>query len=250
MARREGGIDVPERSRADRGSIAVPLGRSGAPAGSPAADRPTRSRWRDPRLALGLAVVTLCAVLGARVLDGADDTVGVWVARGALPAGQPVTGADLERRQIRFQGQADADRYVSADDDLPDRATLGRPIGAGEMLPRAALRTTDTGGLTEVPLALVADAVPPSVQVGTTVDVWVTPERAAADATVPASGRPTRSRLVFDDVAVLAAPEVGTSLGPATTRSVVVGVPTGRPRLLAASIAALAEGDLLLTVQQ
>jgi len=193
-------------------------------------------------------MVALCAVLGARLLDGADDTVGVWVVRGALPAGQPVTDADLVRREMRFEGQGDADRYVSADDDLPDGATLGRPVGAGEMLPRAALRTAGTGGLTEVPLAMAADAVPSSVRVGSTVDVWVTPRRDTAGAT-PA--RPVvRSRLLFDDVAVLAAPGVGTSLGPATTRSVVVGVPPGRPRRLATSIAALAEGDLLLTVQQ
>ena len=196
-------------------------------------------------------MVALCAVLGARLLDGADDTVGVWVVRGALPAGQPVTDADLVRREMRFEGQGDADRYVSADDDLPDGATLGRPVGAGEMLPRAALRTADPGALTEVPLTVGADAVPSSVRVGTTVDVWVTPDRDAADAAGAATARPlVRSRMVFDDVAVLAAPAAGTSLGPATTRSVVVGVPTGRPRRLAGSIAALAEGDLLLTVRQ
>jgi hypothetical protein len=247
MARRDGGIDVPDEVEADRrtGAARAPE----APTSSPAADRPTRSRWRDPRLALGLAVVALCAVLGARLLDGADDTVGVWVARGALPAGQPVTGPDLARREVRFEGQSDADRYVSADDALPAGATLGRPVGAGEMLPRAALRAGDSGGLTEVPLALGADAVPVSVRAGTTVDVWVVPER-APDASVAAAGRPVRSRLVFDDVAVVAAPEAGTSLGPSTTRSVVVGVPTGRPRRLAASIAALADGDLLLTVRQ
>lgn len=255
MAPRGSGIDVSDRSRADRAAARVRPTSSGAPTASPAADRPARSHWRDPRLAIGLAVVALCAVLGARLLDRADDTVGVWVAKDALPAGGPVTGADLVRREVRFEEQTDADLYLSADSDLPDGATLGRPIGAGEMLPRSAVGAAGSGGLTEVPLALSADAVPASVRVGTVVDVWVTPERAAADATGEATGaatgRPaTPSRLVFDDVAVVAAPEAGTSLGPATTRSVVVGVRTDRPGRLAASIAALAEGDLLLTVQR
>lgn len=242
---------MPDRSGPDRGTTSVPPIPSGPLRVSPAADRPARSRWRDPRLALGLAVVTLCSVLGARLLEGADDTVGVWVARSGLLAGQPITGADLARREVRFEGQADADRYLSADDELPAGAALGRPVGAGELLPRAALRTTDSRGLTEVPLALRVDAVPASVRVGTTVDVWVTPARGASDETGAARVRTEiRSRMVFDDVSVVAAPDAGTSLGPATTRPVVVGVQSGRQRRLAASIAALAEGDLLLTVQQ
>ena len=154
------------------------------------------------------------------------------------------------RREVRFQDQADADLYVSADDAQLGGATLGRPVGAGEMLPRAALGAAGSGGLTEVPLALSADAVPASVRVGSTVDVWVTPERAAGRSGSGAALTAVRSRLVFDDVAVVAAPEAGTSLGAATTRSVVVGVKTDRPRQLAASIAALTEGDLLLTVRQ
>jgi hypothetical protein len=254
MARHGGGIDVQGPVTTGRGSTSAGPGRPGAldaPTPSPTADRSSRSRWRDPRLALGLAVVALCAVLGARLLAGADDTVGVWVAAVPLSAGQPVTGADLARREVRFQGVGDADRYVSADDQLPQGATLARPVGVGEMLPRAALRVTGGGALTEVPLALGVDAVPTSVRVGTTVDVWVLPERRALDEAAPGRARPAaRSRLVFDDVAVVSAPEVGSSLGPATTRSVVIGVPAGRPARLAASIAALADGDLLLTVQQ
>lgn len=251
MARLDG-IGVHDRSGADRGAPPVRPGPPGLLTASPAADRPTRPRWRDPRLALGLVVVALCAVIGARLVESADDTVGVWVTRGALQAGQPVTAADLSRRETRFQGQSEADRYVSADDELPEAVTLGRPVGAGEMLPRAALRTAASAALTEVPLTLGADAAPASVRVGSTVDVWVTPERGARDEAEPSSaaGSPARAQLVFDDVSVVSAPDAGTSLGPATTRSVVVGVETGAPRRLARSIAALAEGDLLLTVQQ
>jgi len=203
-------------------------------------------------MALGVVLVAVCAVVGARLVEGADETVGVWVARGALPAGQPITDTDLARREIRFEGQSDADHYVSADDEVPEGATLGRPVGAGEMLPRAALRTAALASLTEVPLSLATDAAPASVGVGTTVDVWVTPGRRVPDGAAgsSAAGSPVRARLVFDDVPVLSAPVAGTSLGPATTRSVVVGVPPGAPHRLAASIAALSDGDLLMTVEQ
>lgn len=247
MSRRGSDIDLHERSAANGGPVRSSAAPPGMSVASPPADRPTRSRWRDPRLAAGLAVVALCAVLGARLVGGADDTVGIWAARGALQAGQPVTGADLARRQVRFEDQEDADRYVSADDELPAGARLDRPMGAGELLPRAALAAGGPAGLTEVPLAVRTEAVPPSVQVGSTVDVWVTSDPGAA----AASGRrPVRSRLVFADVPVVSAPAVGSSLGPTTTRSVVVGVPTAYRRRLGTLLAAVAGGDTVLTARR
>lgn len=218
------------------------------PAGaSPPATRVQASRWRDPRLVVGLVVVATCAVLGARLLAGADDTVGVWAARDSLLQGQPVTGAELVRRQVRFEDQADADRYVSADDAVPAGATLVRPVGAGELLPRAALGSGSTEALTEVPLSVPTDAVPSTVATGTVVDVYVTP-----DAAVSGSGRDTsaRSRLVLDDVTVLAAPRTGTALGPSATRQVIVGVPAAQSDRLPSALAALAGGTVVLTAQR
>lgn len=177
------------------------------------------------------------------MLDGADDTVGVWVAAGALSAGQPVTDADLARRQVRFADQSDADRYLSADDAPPAGTVVDRPVGAGELLPRGALHATGPGSLTEVPLSVGTEAVPSTVHVGSVVDVWVTPERSGA---VP-DGRTVRSRLVFDDVPVVSAPQVASALGPTSTRQVIVGVGPDQRGSLPVSIAALTGGTVLLT---
>ena len=215
-----------------------------APSPSPAAVRSGASRWRDPRLLVGVVVVAVCTLLGARVLASADDTVAVWAARDALGRGQPVSAALVVRRQVRFADQADADRYLSANADLPAGAVASRPVGAGELLPRAALGRSHDSPTTQVPLSVPADAVPATVRTGSSVDVWVTPQRPAGSASASA-----RSRLVFDDVPVVAVPDESGSLGPATTRQVIVGVPTGTARL-AESIAALAAGDVLLTVQR
>jgi hypothetical protein len=204
---------------------------------SPDARRAVRPRWRDPRLAAGLAVIALCALLGGRLLARADDTVAVWAARHSLQQGQPIRPGDLVRRQVRFEDQADADRYLSADGALPGTETLERAVGAGELLPRAALGRTLPGPLTEVPLSVAVDAVPSTVRVGTTVDVWVTRRGAGAG---PAT-------LVFDDVRVLETPAVGSSLGPAATRQVIVGVAQDQSSALPRSLAALAAGDVLLT---
>jgi hypothetical protein len=218
-----------------------------APA-SPAAVRAGHSRWRDPRLVVGIAVVAVCALLGARLVGGADDTVGVWSARAALSAGQPVEVADLVRREVRFADQDAADAYLSADSPLPSGTRLARAVGSGELLPRGALGGAGSVALTEVPLSVASDAVPSTVRVGSVVDVWVTPD--AAGAAEERGADPARAALVFDDVAVVSVPRPGSSLGPTATRQVIVGVEEDQQARLPLSLAALAGGTVLLTARR
>lgn len=218
---------------------------------SPAATRSVRSRWRDPRLVLGVALVATCALLGARLLASADDTVGVWTARSTLDAGRLVTGADVVRREVRFADQRAADRYLSAEEALPAGTSLARTVGEGELLPRAALAAGGGARLTEVPLSVETESVPATVRVGTLVDVWVTPDLAVSGAGAAAEGsRAARSTLVFDDVSVVSAPHPGSSLGPTATRQVIVGVAPDQEARLPTSLAALARGSVVLTAQR
>jgi hypothetical protein len=212
-------------------------------ASSPPAERLRRSRWRDPRLVVGFALVALCALLGARFLGGSSDTVAVWAVRSSLPQGRSVAPGDLVRRDVRFADQADADRYLSADSEIPHGATLARPVGAGELLPRAALATAPGESVVEVPMAVDTQSVPATVGVGSTVDVWVTPDGAGGDA-------PRRSVLVFDDVSVISVQRAGTTLGPTSTRQVIVGVAADQQDRLPASIAALSSGSIVLTARR
>jgi len=212
---------------------------------SPPAARSASARWRDPRLVVGAALVALSALAGARLAGGADDTVAVWVARRDVPAGQALTARDVAARQVRFAGQGQADRYLSADDPVPAGAVLARPVGTGELVPRQALDGTVREPMTEVPVSVATDGVPATVGVGSVVDVWVTPDPAAS--TGPAAPRSVR---VFDDVAVVAAPAPGTSLGPAATRQVIVGVTAAQAADLPTALAALTGGVVVLTVRR
>ena len=204
-------------------------------------------------MAVGVILVAACALLGAMLLGGSDDTVGVWAARRAMNAGESVSAEDLVRRAVRFGDQHDADAYLSADTPLPSGATLARAVGAGEMVPRGALGAVGSQALTEVPLSVDSEAVPSTLRVGAVVDVWVTPDR-AADASGPPDGSDgsdaPRSVLVFDDVAVLSVPRSGSSLGPTATRQVIVGVGEDQQSRLPTSLAALAGGSVLLTAQR
>jgi len=201
-------------------------------------------------MAVGVVLVAACALLGATLLGGSDDTVGVWAARRAMNAGESVSADDLVRRDVRFADQHDADTYLSADTPLPSRATLTRAVGAGELVPRGALGAAGSQALTEVPLSVDSEAVPSTLRVGAVVDVWVTPDR-ATDGSGPVDGSDAaRSVLVFDDVAVLSVPRSGSSLGPTATRQVIVGVAEDQQSRLPTSLAALAGGSVLLTARR
>lgn len=137
------------------------------------ATRATRPGWRDPRLWIGAAIVAISVVAGAQLLAAADDSVAVWSTTADLGAGDEVSAADLEARQVRFVDAADLDRYVSADQPLPADARLVRGVGEGELLPRAALGTADDAGVLQLPIAVEPALVPDSVEPGSVVSVYV-----------------------------------------------------------------------------
>jgi hypothetical protein len=156
-------------ARADRGHD-VPVTSLGDTT-PPAAARATRPGWRDPRLWIGVAIVAVSVVVGARLLGAADESVTVWSATGDLAAGAAVTADDLEPRQVRFVDPDDLDRYYRADQPLPADARLTRGVGDGELLPRAAVTAEDAAGVLQLPIAV--DLVPDSVDSGSVVSVYV-----------------------------------------------------------------------------
>jgi hypothetical protein len=189
---------------------------------------------------VGLVLVAGSVVLGARLMSAADDTVGVWVLAKDLPAGATLGTDDLERRQVRFPDAATADRYLASDQQVPDGSVLGRPLGAGELLPRGALASAGRRDLVEVPVSVAADDLPATVRQGSVVDVWVTPKVAAT-----ADGSPAATK-VLDDVVVVAVPRRSDTLAPQATRQVIVGVPSDRATSLGAALGGMADGRVVV----
>lgn len=181
---------------------------------SPAAIRARRPSWRDPRLVVGLALVCISVLVGARVLAASDDTVAVLAARDSLVAGQRLDADDLTQVRLRFASDEDADRYLAAGEQLAEGAVLLRPIGPGELVPRAAL-STEPDGLVEVPLSVDPGRVPASVRAGSVVDVWVAGDGEGS----------RRSERLLSEVSVLSVSRAG-GLGAGGLRQVVVGVPS------------------------
>jgi hypothetical protein len=197
----------------------------------------TRSRtpgWRDPRLWVGLAIVAVSVVAGVRVVGSADDSVPVWALRDDLEVGATIEQELLEVRAVRFGDAGDLSRYVRADQPLPADRTLTRAIGAGELLPVAALGPTGGSGVVQAPIRVPAEGIPPSVEVGSRVDVYASDESEA--------DRP--ARLLVADVVVTAAPVAAESFGSTGERQLVLGLPEDEEATLARLVAASNAGSL------
>lgn len=183
--------------------------------GAPAAQRVQRAGWRDPRLWVGAALVAVSVVAGARLLAAADDTVPVWAAADDLAAGAPVSAADLEQHRVRFADADDLAGYYPGDGPPPEGLLL-RPVGAGELLPRAAVGAAAQRGLVQLPLSVDPEQVPPSVDTGSVVDVYVLgTDTARGEAAEPA----------LSGASVVAAPDVEDSFVVSGKRQLVLAVP-------------------------
>lgn len=167
-------------------------------------------------------------VAGSQVLASADDTTAVWAARGALAQGQTLTADDLVEVRVRFADPADAAHYVASDEEFPADPTLARPLGAGELIPVAALGAEEGEETVSVALALPAEEVPHSLAEGSRVDVWV----------IGGERREAEAEAVLEDVAVLAVPTTSGAFGATGSQQVVLAVPADESDALSAVLAA------------
>jgi hypothetical protein len=169
---------------------------------------------------VGVAIVAASVLVGALVLGSSDRTVPVWAVNDSLGAGHALTADDLAVRRVRFDG-SDADSlYFRADEQLPADLRLSRDVGAGELLPRAAVAPVTDRDVRQVPVSVSPDQVPGSVGVGDAVDVYVRPatRSGCADSSV-CDGRPALS-----GVRVLEAPAADETFGSDGTRMLVLGM--------------------------
>ena len=203
----------------------------------PAATRSTAPGWRDPRLWVGVVLVTGSVVAGAGIMAGADDTTSVWAASGDLVAGQTLTSEDLTATRVRFAEAADGERYLAVDEQLPDELTLVRAVEAGELLPASVLGAESGEETVTVSIAVAPEHVPTDLETGSHVDVWVVGEDRR-------SGR--AAELVLDDIVIIDAPIVSDSFATSGNRQLVLAVPVTDEEALARVLAA--SGDNLVRV--
>ncbi len=166
---------------------------------------------------VGVALVAVSVLVGARIIAGADETVGVWAAASDLAPGAPVSSSDLEVRRVHF-GTGGLDDYFRADRPIPAGLTLLRDVGSGELVPRSALGPTRQSDTVQVPVAVDPAQVPRSVTRGSVVDVYV----------VAGAGTPAPAKPALAGVSVVDAPPLGDSFGSTGRKQLVLAVPQDR----------------------
>jgi len=219
---------MAERTFAPSGAA----GRDGAPLaglageliGSPPARRLRQPSWLDLRLVIGVLLVLISVVLGARIVALADSSTRVWAVSGDLAAGTTLTHDDVRVVRVRLFG--DADRYLSSA-ATPVGRTISRSLGAGELLPRAALADQPAGRLVSVPVPV--GHAPDGLHRGQQIDVYATTK-------VTGAGTPGRTDRILTGVPVQAvrAPRAGLSGGSADYAVLVVVSPDDVSAVIAA----------------
>jgi hypothetical protein len=197
------------------------------PAPTPRRVRPPR--WLDLRLVLGVLLVLGSVLLGARVVSAADATVPVWMAADDLAAGTVLTADDLTAVDVRLDAVASGYLPTGV---RPDGRTLARAVGAGELLPRAALE--EPTELVQLALPVQAGYVPPTLRRGQLIDVY-----AIADPSVGTAGaRGGQVILVVGGAPVqaISGRTDGVLSAPTSTVQVVVSVPADAASAVLAAI--------------
>ena len=159
------------------------------PPASPRASRLATPSWLDGRLVLGLLLVLVSVVVGARVLSSADRSTLVWAASKDLTAGTLLADGDLEPVRVRLFESAG--QYVGAGGQPPVGYVVRRGLGAGELLPEGALTAPEREAeLRLVTVPVEAGHYPPTLRDDQRVDLWVTPAPPSDPAADPDAGDP------------------------------------------------------------
>jgi Flp pilus assembly protein CpaB len=183
---------------------------------------------------LGVLLVAITALAGAKLLSAADDTTSVWAAKHDLPAGTKLTNDDLTTVRVRFTSSEDAGRYVTSDAELKGYVVT-RAVDAGEFVPKAAAVAESDSDRTELPLSVAAGQLPSDTAAGDRVALWVVPK----DDDQPA-------KLLWSNVRVLQIDAVKGVAGGSARRQVLVGLDPKDLQRLPAALTAMSSGEPVL----
>lgn len=204
--------------------------------GSPKAARLGTPSWLDGRLVLGVLLVLVSVLIGAKVLAGADTSQLVWVASHDLAPGSVLADADLHEGKVRLYGTSRL--YLAG--GKPTGYVVQRPISADELVPAEAL--SQPGQSTprrEVTVAVGVGHLPPDLSSSDQVDVYMTPDDKAAKRTTAKDA--FASRLVLSSVTVKRVSRTGGLGSSGQDQPVVLSID---PSQVLALVQAMADGSI------
>ena len=161
--------------------------------GSPKAARLGSPSWLDGRLVLGVLLVLVSVLVGAKLLASADTSQQVWVATHDLAPGTVLASGDLQTGRVRLFGASSM--YVAG--AKPSGYVVQRGISKDELLPVDALSAPGkTVARRDIAVPVPTGHLPPDLARGEQVDVYVTPDDKMARRTTTKGVDPFAPRLV------------------------------------------------------
>jgi hypothetical protein len=199
---------------------------------SPQATRLKAPSWLDGRLVVGVLLVLMSVVVGAKIIASSDRYDAVWAASRALAPGTTLAKSDLVRVEVRFKDHGGI--YLAADGPSPAGRVTAQPLAAGQLIPLAAVPAAPVGGMRLVTVPVDKLHMPRDNDLhGVQVDLYVTPKSSSGDA-APAP------RLVLSAVTI-AATITDSALGGSGGSGVVLAVPVA---FVDAVVSAAQEGSV------
>lgn len=142
---------------------------------SPPARRLRPPSWLDIRLVVGVLMVLVAVLVGARVVAGADKSVRVWSLAHDVSAGATLGSSDVHTVRVRLYG--DPGHYLAAGTSPIGRA-VNRDLRDGDLLPSTALGPIRSGVLVPLPVPVVN--MPADVGPGDRIAVYTGPRTQSA----------------------------------------------------------------------
>lgn len=174
--------------------------------------------WRDPRLLLGIMLVLLATVVGAKLYAARDNTVAYWSLNAAVTSGDRVDSGDLVATRVHLSERA-ARQYFRVDEEFPaalDTLVWSWDHAAGALVERSAVVDAAAETAVELPLSVATGAFPTDLRSGDRVDVWVGP--------APGQAGDEDARRVLRAVRVVSTDAEDDVVGGAASRTIMVSV--------------------------
>lgn len=181
---------------------------------APPASRLKPPSWLDGRLIVGVVLVLLSVVVGAKLVASSSDYDQIWAASHDLAPGSVIAKGDLVAVKVRFHDHGGG--YFSASGSSLVGRTTTAPISAGQLIPVAALPAKRAVPMRLVTVPVTKLHMPHGDLQGTQVDLYVTVKNSTDAARTP--------QLVLANVTVADVVN-DSSLGGSNGSGVVLQVP-------------------------
>jgi hypothetical protein len=161
----------------------VPAQSAGAESGVPGSPQPRRiatPSWLDLRLVLGVLLVLVSVLIGAKVVSGATRTYPAVAVTHDLAAGTVLTDDDVTVRQVQLPDRGRG-VYLTATVQAVGKR-LGRPVSRNELLPLGAVAEVGAQVKLTVPLA---GGNAPTLHAGQRIEVWLSTSTCASVVLLP-----------------------------------------------------------------